>query len=153
MRDNASKPLKTIVEERKAHQKKYNELITLTAEVTFELDQLNPSNIFQAIRIYGPGPGVDIEFDHFELRLPPPSLYPPANNVCGNLVPVSNASETVTYHPFPFRTRDDSNVLLDVKRDENDKFDFFALSGRSSDADGISWEVAPGCIKQDAMYK
>jgi len=153
MRADESKPLSTIIEERKAHGFRSGEWETLAAEVTFKEDYLNPTNIFQALRIDGPGPNVDIEFDHFELRLPPQSTYPPAADVCSDLVSGNNDADAVMYHPFPFRSRDDMNVLLQVKRDESDLIDYFAISGRSSDTDGLSWDVAAGCIKPDAVYK
>jgi len=145
--------MSTIVQERQAHQNRYNEWITFAQEVTFSEDQLEPSNIFQSLRIEGPGAGVDFEISHFELRLPPESTYPSAEDVCGDLVPGNNDADAVLYHPFPFRSRDDDNVLLEVKNDDNDPFNYFAITGRSSAYDGISWDVAAGCIKQDSVYR
>ena len=148
MRADTSRPLKSIIDERKAHGNGYGEWITFATEVKFSNDELSPSNIYQAFRLDGPGANVDIEFDHFELRLPPESTYPPPSDVCSNLVPGNN---TIKYHPFPFRSRDDANVIMAMRGDEMDPY--FAISGRSSDMDGISWNVAAGCVKQDAVYR
>jgi hypothetical protein len=153
MRENESKPMRSILEERQKHGFKNGEWLTFTAEVTFTDDDLNPTNVYQTLRIDGPGPNVAIEFDHFELRLPPQSTYPPADNVCFDLVPGNNDADAVMYHPFPFRSRVDANVLVQVKRDETDLFNYFAVSGRSSAYDGISWDIAPGCVRQDAVYR
>lgn len=147
MGENASQKLKSVIDERRAHGNKYGEWITFAGEMKFSNDELNPSNIYQAFRLDGIAAGVDIEFDHFELRLPP---APPSSNVCSNLVPASNE---VMYHPFPFRSRDDANVVVAVKNDPSDSDPYFAITGRSHDKDGITWDVAPGCIKQDAVYR
>jgi hypothetical protein len=139
-----SKPL---FEERKSHENKYGDWITVAKEVTFDAAERNATNFYQSIRFEVPG-GIDIVLDSFVLRLPPLDTYPPPSDVCGNLVPETNA---VKYHPFPFRARMNSNVVVEVKYDEIDPY--FAVTGRTSDTDGLSWDVANGCVKQFETYR
>lgn len=153
MREDASKESKSIIEERQAHGNQNGEWLTFADEVVFEADELNSSNVYQSLRIDGPGPGVDIELDHFELRLPPPSTFRPVGDICSDLVPGNNDADAVKYNPFPFRSRDDGNVVLSVKYENATQDPFFAVTGRTDKYDGITWDVAAGCVKQDAVYR
>jgi hypothetical protein len=138
---------KAIYDERKSHKNKYGGWITVATEVTFNTAELDATNFYQSIRFEIPG-GIDIVLDSFVLRLPPPDTYPPPSDVCGNLVPGTNA---VKYHPFPFRARMNPNVTVEVKYDEVDPY--FAVTGRTSDTDGLSWNVPTGCVKLFQTYR
>lgn len=154
MRQDSSRKMRSIIEERKSHGNQYGEWLTFANEVEFEEDDLNPSNIYQSLRIDGPAPGVDIELDRFELRLPPQtSTYPPVDDVCSDLVAGNNDADAVKYHPFPFRSRDNANVVLAVKYENTTMDPYLAISGRTSPFDRITWDVAAGCLRQDAVYR
>lgn len=150
---STSTPTRTIAQERQSHGFKTGEWINFAEEVYFTNDDLNLSNVYQSLRIDGPGAGVDIEIEHFELRLPPEGTYPSVDNVCFDLIPGNNDADEVAYNPFPFKARDDDDVLLDVRTDASGTFNYFAVSGRSQSYEGISWWPAPGCIQKDAVYR
>lgn len=153
MRENESKPMRTLSQERPNFGFRNGEWLTFAEEVSFDADELNPMNIYQSLRLDGPGPGVDIEIDHFELKLPPQSTFAPENGTCFDLVPGNNDADAVMYNPFPFRSRTDDDVLVQVRYDDAGLFYYFAVSGRSDSYDGLSWDVATGCVQLDAVYR
>ena len=110
--------------------------------------------VITPVQVLVTGPeAVDIELDHFELRLPPQSTYRPVDDICGDLVPGNNNADAVKYNPFPFKSRSNSDVVLAVKYEGADQAPYFAISGRSSVYDGITWDVPAGCVRQDAVYR
>jgi hypothetical protein len=137
--------------ERPSDQFAYGQWQGFYASFAFEADELKP-DVDLHIQLDGPEAGVDIEIDDVTFSLPPPSIVPDPDNVCGgNLIMNGDKGESLI-HPYPMEVI--GNGRISVHTEGVTEKRFFRTEFRSSDTDSIAQKMdAPGCFVHGARYR
>jgi hypothetical protein len=119
------------------------------ASFTFLASELHKDAIYQILRLRGPEPAVEIDIDDVSFGLPPPSLFPDPDNVCGGNLIMNGDAEAHAIHPYPTVASSGSLSIFTFQTGNR----VFRVSGRSSDTDAVQYDLAaPQCVMTGAQY-
>jgi len=139
--------------ERQSDYFTYGEWHQFHAAFSFSTDELAQDNLnFHKLTLKGPAEGVDIEIDDATFTLPPPSVVPDEENVCGGNLLMNGSADVSEIDPYPMESIGvNSRLFVHVSEESNN---FFRTDHRATQRDSVANYVdAPGCVVPGARYK
>ena len=146
----------TVWNEPQALRTTYGTVITIVTELEFASTALDATNVYQLLRLVGPGAGVNLHVEEFHLFLPPASLYNHDPACTGNaLHPSSGDAESGIYSPFPLYVTHEW-IYATIEEDAESDNHFFQIRGRTNrdrEKSGLAWDVNPHCLQEGAYLR
>jgi len=137
--------------ERQSDYYTYGEWHNFHTSFTFESNELETSDlVLHKLTLTGPESDVNIEIDDVTFALPPPSVVPDPEDVCGGNLLMNGDAEASAFDPYPMEKIGRDSRLLVMSGDSK----FFRTDHRTSKRDSVANYIdAPGCIVPGARYK
>jgi len=143
----------TKYQEYESHTHEYGKWFSIAETILFKGNEVDSSNVYLLLRLFGPQAGTEIEIDDFSLRLPPPEVFP-TSPTCADLASGNNQANANGLSPFPFLSLGkESNIVVEQEADGNN---YFAVTGRDIDDPeayhGIALEFPASCVDKGSVY-
>eukprot|EP00542_Grammatophora_oceanica_P020927 CAMPEP_0194026912 /NCGR_PEP_ID=MMETSP0009_2-20130614/1155_1 /TAXON_ID=210454 /ORGANISM="Grammatophora oceanica, Strain CCMP 410" /LENGTH=1694 /DNA_ID=CAMNT_0038665801 /DNA_START=100 /DNA_END=5184 /DNA_ORIENTATION=- len=160
--DNGMRRSSVKYTEQQPHRTKYGEWFTIADDLTFSSDNAQGSNIYETIRIQGPGAGITMEIDDLVLRLPPAEAFPDPQDVCSDLIPGNGDAELLGLSPFPFyKNKGYTDLYVEEETPTNHYFvstarqyaEYYANEDKDEIYDGMAVKLPFGCIHERSTYR
>jgi len=130
--------------------KKDDEWFTWRTDFMLLDSYLEISDIFQAMAINGPEPGVEMHMDNLKIYLPAESHFPDPEAACDELI-INGGADASDTLAFPFK----SLILkeeLQIKKDKSGN-NYYHMEDRSQDWSGPAFTLDPDCLREDSEFE
>jgi len=130
--------------------KKDNEWFTWRTDFLLPDSYLEISDIFQAIAVNGPEPGVELHMDNLRVYLPAEGHFADPAAACDQLI-VNGGADASDTLIFPFQSLIAKEELL-IQKDAAGN-NYFHMDVRSKDWSGPVYTLDPDCLREDSEFE